>query len=182
MFTIITILLLARQCFALTGLQKAVAYIREPIDYHNPPSDIVLHGYIDRISIDAYKLQILRMRIGLAWELVMTDYGFQRGTVPTLDLVSRTRKIAIELKNNFRINSQVKRANLQALKEFKRRHPTYQVILGFVNYKSANGKVARRGNVDLIYGNPFLQHIFNGQQGNIIRQLRRAVRTHFPTG
>ena len=38
----------------------------------------ILTGLIGEWKETSYKLQILRMKVGFAWELVFTDYGFQK--------------------------------------------------------------------------------------------------------
>ena len=94
-----------------------------------------------------------------------------------IDLINHRRKIAVELKNGYRINSIVRREDFRRLKEFKRQHPRYIVILGFINDKTAEGKYRVRDGVHVMSGKRFLQYIFKGDEGKIIRYLRRAVRT-----
>ena len=60
-----------------TGLQRAGALIKEPLNSHKQTSDVVLTGITGTLEEAAYKLQVLRMRVGNAWELVFTDYGLQ---------------------------------------------------------------------------------------------------------
>ena len=62
------------------GLQRAEELIKQPISLHKQTNDVVLSGLTDQIEEAAYKLQILRIRIGHAWELVFTDYGFTKTT------------------------------------------------------------------------------------------------------
>ena len=74
------------------------------------------------------------MRVGTTWELVFTDNGFTKQP-SGIDLINHRRKIAVELKNGYRINSIVQHEYFCILKEFKRKHPRYIVILGFINDK-----------------------------------------------
>ena len=111
-----------------------------------------------------------------AWELVFTDYGFTKQP-SGIDLINHRRKIAVELKNGYRINSIVRREDFRRLKEFKRQHPRYIVILGFINDKTTEGKYRVKRGVHFMSGKRFLQYIFKGDEGKIIRYLRRAVRT-----
>ena len=159
-----------------TGLQRAGALIKEPLNSHKKTSDVVLTGITGTLEEAAYKLQVLRMRVGNAWELVFTDYGFTKQP-SGIDLINHRRKIAVELKNGYRINSIVRREDFRRLKEFKRQHPRYIVILGFINDKTAEGKYRVRDGVHVMSGKRFLQYIFKGDEGKIIRYLRRAVRT-----
>ena len=71
-----------------SGLQKAGALTKEPLNSHKQINDIVLTGITDTLEEAAYKLQVLRLRVGSAWELVFTDYGFtKRG----IDLINHRR-------------------------------------------------------------------------------------------
>ena len=66
---------------------------------------------------------------------MFTDYGFTKQP-SGIDLINHRRKIAVELKNCYRINSIVRREDFRRLKEFKRQHLRYIVILGFINDKT----------------------------------------------
>lgn len=158
------------------GLQAAVNLIKAPLDNVPPIKDIILSGVADRWENQAYKLQVLRQRIGYAWELVMTDFGFQR--YPTgVDLIHPRRKLAIELKNSCRISSASKRAARKMLLAFKRIHPTYTVILGCINYKNlAVGGTSMRGQVTYLKGRYFLQYLLQHRKDVIIRRLKEAAR------
>ena len=79
-----------------TGLQRASALIKEPLNAHKQTNDIVLSGITDTLEEATYKLQVLRMRFGHAWEWVFTDYGFTKQP-SGIDLINHRRKIAIEL-------------------------------------------------------------------------------------
>ena len=159
-----------------SGLQRAGALIKEPLNSHKQINDIILTGITDSLEENSYRLQVLRMRVGTAWELVFTDYGFTKQP-SGIDLINHRRKIAVELKNGYRINSIVRREDFRRLKEFKRQHPRYIVILGFINDKTTEGKYRVKSGVHVISGRRFLQYIFKGDEGKIIRYLRRAVRT-----
>ena len=86
-------------------------------------------------------------------------------------------EIAVELKNGYRINSIVRREEFCRLQELKKQHPRYIVILGFINDKTSEGKYHVKSGVHVMSGKCFLQYIFKGDEGKIIRYLRRAVRT-----
>ena len=108
--------------------------------------------------------------------MVFTDYGFIKQP-SGIDLINHRRKIAIELKNGYRINSIVKREDLRRLREFKAQHPRYTVILGFINGKRPEGKSRFKNNVHIMTGKRFLRYIFRGHEENIIQSLRRAVQS-----
>ena len=93
------------------GLQGAGQLILEGLKSHKPTQDKVLQGLVGKWEEAAYRLQVLRMRIGYAWELMFTDYGFEKQS-SGIDLVSHSRKIVIELKNGYRINSIVRKTQI----------------------------------------------------------------------
>ena len=78
------------------GLQRAKELIKQPIGSHRQIKDVILSGIVDKFEENAYKLQILRMRVGQAWEWVFTDYGFIKQP-SGIDLINHRCKIAIEL-------------------------------------------------------------------------------------
>ena len=108
---------------------------------HKQINDIILTGITDSLEETSYRLQVLRMRVGTAWELVFTDYGFTKQP-SGIDLINHRRKIAVELKNGYRINSIVRREDFRRLPEFKSSHPRYIVILGFINDKTTKESIA----------------------------------------
>ena len=152
-----------------SGLQRAGALIKEPLNSHKQINDIILTGITDSLEETSYRLQVLRMRVG-------TDYGFTKQP-SGIDLINHRRKIAVELKNGYGINSIVRREDFRRLQEFKSSHPRYIVILGFINDKTSEGKYRVKSGVHVMSGRCFLQYIFKGNEGKIIRYLRRAVRT-----
>ena len=103
------------------------------------------------------------MRVGYAWELVFTDYGFTKKP-SGIDLINHRWKVAVELKNGYRINSIVRCKDFRRLKEFKRQHPRYIVILGFINDKTVEGKYRVRDGVHFMSGKRFSQYIFKGDE------------------
>ena len=103
----------------VTGLQRAGALIKEPLNSHKQINDIILTGITDSLEETSYRLQVLWMRVGNAWELVFTDYGFTKQP-SGIDLINHRWKIAVELKNGYRINSIVRCNDFCWLQEFKR--------------------------------------------------------------
>ena len=160
----------------ISGLQRAGVLIKEPLNSRKQINDIVLTGITDTLEEAAYKLQVLQMHVGSAWELVFPDYGFTKQP-SRIDLINHRWKIAVELKNHYRINSIVRREDFCRLKEFKRQHPRYIVILGFINDKMTEGKYRVKRGVHFMSSKHFLQYIFKSNEGKIKRYLRRAIRT-----
>ena len=56
-----------------TGLQRAGALIKEPLNSHKQINDIILTGITDSLEEASYRLQVLQMRVSHAWELVIMD-------------------------------------------------------------------------------------------------------------
>ena len=162
-------------------LQRAGVLIKKPISLNRQTNDVLLSGLVYPLEDSAYKLQVLHMRIGLAWELVFTDYSFVKQT-SGIDLINHRRRIAIELKNGYQINSMVKREDFRRLRTFKARHPRYTVILGIINDKTLEGKVRLKGGVHVMSGRRLLRYIFKGEQDHIIQYLRRAVQSFLNRG
>ena len=79
----------------------------------------------------------------------LLDYGFIKQP-SGIDLINHRRKIVIELKNGYRINSIVRRVDLQRLQEFKAQHPRYTVILGFINDKNPEVHLSCRMSVSFL--------------------------------
>ena len=158
------------------GLDEAVRLIKAPLGNIPPIKDVILTGIADRWENQAYRLQILRQRIGYAWELVLTDFGFQRHP-SGVDLIHPRRRLAIELKNSCRISSSTKRSIRKMLKAFKRTHPTYTVILGCINYRNLSiGGTSVRGGITYMKGTSLLQYLLQSRKAVIVRRLKGAAR------
>ena len=95
--------------FCDTGLRHSrgasgLSLIKEPLNSHKQINDIILTGITDSLEETSYRLQVLQMRVGNAWELVFTDNEFTKQP-SGIDLINHRQKIAVELKNGYRINS-----------------------------------------------------------------------------
>ena len=106
---------------------------------------------------------------------MFTDYGFIKQP-SGIDLINYRCKIAVEVKNGYRINSIIQHEDFHRLIEFKT-HPRYIVMLGVVNNRTSEEKYCVRNGVHVMSGKQFLQYIFKGDEGKIIRYLRRAVKS-----
>jgi hypothetical protein len=181
------------------GMAKAIAILRAPIKPYVPTRDVILHGVLSpSIEKNYHKMHALSMRLGHAWEWVLTDYGYEKLTdtrhiieiknqsgamdsremvqLPTPDLVNHRKKIILELKNGYHVNYIVQKQNILALKNYVRGHPGYKPIMGFINYKNDAGKVQHKDGVELMYGNRFLNFVFRPREKTmIINKLRNAI-------
>ena len=80
-----------------SGAERAFDLLNVSIMAYDSTKYVVLSGIVTRLESNAYKLQVLRKRLGHVWEFAFTDYWF--GKLPRgNDLVNNRRKIAIELK------------------------------------------------------------------------------------
>lgn len=164
-------------CRAGRGLMEAKRLIEAPVPSFERTTDRLLQNNINQWDEKAYKLHVLRTRIGHAWESAFTDIGFSKHD-SGIDLIHPQRRLAIELKNGYKLNSVIKRNNIRMLKKFKREHPTYTVILGCINYKNRAGKVTVRDGVRFMYGDMLLRFIFAGDVNRITNSLRQSVRRY----
>ena len=162
---------------ATPGLDAAVRLIQAPVSNDGHVKDVILTGIVNQWESHAYKLQILRQRIGFAWELVLTDFGFERHPAG-IDLINRRQRIAIELKNSCRVSSVAKRNAFKMLTEFRRQHPNYRVIFACINYRNRNqGGTTRHGVVRYMKGRSFLTFVLKTRKDQIVRRLKTAART-----
>ena len=176
MLLLIFLLCKAHAGWALPGIDAAIRLIQQPIVNDGHVKDIILTGIVNQWEDQAYKLHILRQRIGHAWEWVFTDFGFERHSCG-VDLVHHQQKLALEIKNGCQVSSTVKQATLKALRDFKERHPTYRVIFGCINYRNMErGKTMQRGRVVIMKGTSFLDYILGSRKGPIITRLKHAAR------
>lgn len=159
-----------------SSLRQAVALLSEPIPRVGYTQDVVLKDIVTPWEANAYKLQLIRVRLGHAWELAALDYGFVRADQGDgIDLVHHTRKVAIEIKNSGDISSSERHVKMAHLKRFKRRHPTYSVIFAFINGPGANKE---REGIRFIYRDAARVMLFGVHKERVVAQLRQAVRTH----
>lgn len=166
-----------------TGVQRAVQILSQSITSFKHSNDIILKNKIIPHERDCFELQLLKQRIGIAWEHVFTDFGFKRTRINSCprggcvyDLYNHTSKIVIELKNNYNSDSgKAKRYTHNKLKLFKRRNPTYKVIYGAINYKNSIGKLKVKDNVLYIYGDLLLNRFLGNRKNYVIRRLRNAI-------
>ena len=173
------ILLLSIACAhgATPGLDAALRLIQEPVPHDGHVRDVILTGIVNEWEEHAYKLQILRQRIGYAWELVFTDFGFERHPAG-VDLINRRRRIAIEVKNSCRVSSVAKRNAFRMLTEFRRTHPNYTVIFACINYRNLNeGGTTRHGVVQYMKGRSFLTFMLRRRKDVVVSRMKAAART-----
>jgi hypothetical protein len=113
----------------------------------NPSSDITDTEKTRKYKLNALKLKQHLMILGQTWQEALGSYdGFtnlKQGDKTHLDIISRRRKLAIEVKNRTdTTNGLGKKATKYVLATFKNEHPDYTCILLEINIKSKNGNDA----------------------------------------
>lgn len=86
----------------------------------------------------ALKEKQRQMKVGEIWQVCLGNYkdciDLKIGHETGLDLMSHTRKFAVELKNRTNTdNASSKKSNLDKLAKFKLEHPDYTCIYGNIN-------------------------------------------------
>lgn len=129
-----------------------------------------------------------RMKNGEIWQEFLGSYdGFtnlKTGHETGLDIISHTRKIAIELKNRTNTdNASSKKSNLDKLAKFKKEHPDYTVVYANINDESE--KKTLQGYKKIIYhdgveiehrvGYDFLTYILGNDTEEIINFVKHVI-------
>lgn len=128
--------------FSLEEYFKKVELIIKKI-LSKPENYVLTYDVLDTKKSKKNKLISLKekqrqMKIGEIWQVVIGNYkdfidlgiGHETG----LDILSNTRKIAIELKNRTNTdNASSKKSNLDKLSKFKKEHPDFTVIYANIN-------------------------------------------------
>jgi hypothetical protein len=156
-------------------------------------SDTFTFDILDNDRSKENKLIILRekqrkMRIGEIWQSIIGNYdefiNLKQGHETGLDILSHTRKIAIELKNRTNTdNASSKKSNLNKLAEFKLKNPDYTCIYACINDKNekktllGNNKKIIHNNVEIehMIGMKFLNFIFNEDTDKILNTIRESI-------
>jgi len=108
-----------------------------------PERDVMTYDILDTEITKRYKLIALRerhrqMKIGEIWQEVLGRYdgyiNLKIGHPTGLDIISHSRKIAIELKNRTNTdNASSKKSNFDKLALFKKNNPDYRCIYANIN-------------------------------------------------
>lgn len=122
---------------------------RELIDssIHNillrPENDVLTYDILDTEKSKTNKLLVLKekqrqMKKGEIWQEVLGNYdgyvNLKVGDETGLDILSHTKKVAIELKNRTNTdNASSKKSNLDKLAKFKKQNPDYVCIYANIN-------------------------------------------------
>ena len=158
------------------------------------PKKVVLsYDILDTEKSKTNKLLALKekqrqMKVGYIWQEVLGSYnGFinlKTGHKTGLDIISHTKKIAIELKNRTNTdNAASKKSNLDKLANFKKNNPDYVCIFANINAdtekKTLQGsikKILHDGvKIDHLIGYEFLKFILGHDTDIIIQFVKNTI-------
>jgi len=129
-----------------------------------------------------------QMKIGEIWQEVLGNYNgcinLKIGHETGLDIISHTRKFAIELKNRTNTdNSSSKKSNLDKLAIFKKNNPDYKCI--YANINATTEKTTLQGSmktimhdnveIDIYTGYKFLNFILGDDRNAIIEFVKNTI-------
>ena len=157
-----------------------------------PEKDVLTYDILDTEKSKKNKLLALKekhrqMKVGEIWQVVLGNYnGFinlKNGHVTKLDIVSHTKKIAIELKNRTNTdNASSKKSNLDKLADFKKQNPEYICIYANINVnteKKTQGSIKKilHNGVELEHhiGYEFLKFILGDDTDVIIQFVKNTI-------
>lgn len=108
-----------------------------------PENDVLTYDILDTEKSKKNKLLSLKekqrqMKVGEIWQEIIGNYNefinLKIGHESGLDILSNTRKLAIELKNRTNTdNASSKKSNLDNLSKFKQENPEYICIYANIN-------------------------------------------------
>ena len=158
-----------------------------------PENDVLTYDILDtekskRDKSVALKVKQRQMKYGEIWQEAIGNYdGFvnlKTGHKTGLDILSDTKKIAIELKNRTNTdNSSSKKSNLNKLAKFKKANPDYVCIYGNINAdtkeKTLQGSIKKLlydgVEIEHLIGYEFLKFIFGNDTDLIIDFIKKTI-------
>ena len=135
------------------------------ISIHNillrPENDVLTYDILDTEKSKTNKLLVLKekqrqMKVGEIWQEVLGSYNgcvnLKIGHETGLDILSHTKKFAIELKNRTNTdNASSRKSNLDKLAKFKKTNPDYVCI--YANINADTEKKTLQGSIKKILHN-----------------------------
>jgi len=158
-----------------------------------PENNVLTYDILDTEKTKQNKLLVLKekqrqMKVGEIWQEVLGSYdGFinlKVGHETGLDILSHTKKIAIELKNRTNTdNASSKKSNLDKLANFKKNNPTYICIYANINAdtekKTLSGttkKILHNGQeLEHHIGYDFLKFVLDNNTDEIIQFVKNTI-------
>ena len=158
-----------------------------------PENDVLTYDILDTEKSKTNKLLALKekqrqMKVGEIWQEVLGKYnGFinlKIGHETGLDILSYTKKIAIELKNRTNTdNASSKKSNLDKLAKFKKNNPEYICVYANINAdtekKTLDGTIKKilHNGIELEHqiGYEFLKFILGDDTDVIIEFVKTTI-------
>ena len=158
-----------------------------------PEKELLTYDILDTEKFQKNKLIALKekhrqMKNGEIWQEVIGNYdnfiNLKTGHESGLDILSHTRKIAIELKNRTNTdNSTSRKGNYDKLVKFKQKNPDYICIYANINdsnqkktLQGSNKKIIHNGfEIETQVGYEFLNFIFEEKTQQIIEFVRNTL-------
>lgn len=136
----------------------------------------------------ALKEKQRQMKVGEIWQVVLGNYdgciNLKKGHKTGLDILSHSKKIAIELKNRTNTdNSSSKKSNLDKLAQFKKHNPDYVCIYANINddteKKTLQGSITKilHDGVEIEHqvGYKFLKFILSNDTDLIVDFVKNTI-------
>ena len=142
----------------------------------------------DEIKLIVLKEKHKQMKIGEIWEETIGNYNdfikLKIGNETGLDIISKSRKIIIELKNRTNTdNHSSRKANMDKLVKYKKENPDYTCIYGLINDKTE--ELTLKGShkkiiiddveIEIQTGYLFLRNIFGDNLELILEFLKITI-------
>lgn len=158
-----------------------------------PENDVLTYDILDTEKSKKNKLLSLKekqrqMKVGEIWQEIIGNYNefinLKIGHETGLDILSNTRKLAIELKNRTNTdNASSKKSNLDKLSKFKQENPEYMCIYANINadtekktLQGFNKKIINNGvEIEHQVGYQFLTFIFGEKTEEIIEFVKNTI-------
>jgi hypothetical protein len=158
-----------------------------------PENDILTYDILDTEKSKTNKLLALKekqrqMKVGEIWQEVLGNYNgcvnLKIGHETGLDILSHTKKFAIELKNRTNTdNASSKRSNLDKLAKFKKHNPDYVCIYANINAdtekKTLQGSIKKLLHdgveIDHQIGYEFLKFILDNDTDLIVDFVKNTI-------
>ncbi len=170
------------------------------ISIHNillrPENDVLTYDILDTEKSKTNKLLALKekqrqMKVGEIWQEVLGNYNgcvnLKIGHETGLDILSHTKKFAIELKNRTNTdNASSKKSNLDKLAKFKKHNPDYVCIYANINAdtekKTLQGSIKKLLHdgveIDHQIGYEFLKFILGNDTDLIVDFVKNTIDKH----
>jgi hypothetical protein len=149
------------------NITNQITSILSQHNHNNLTYDIMDTKKLKQNKIIALKEKQRQMKVGKIMQIVLGNYDkfidLGEGDETGLDIISKERKIIIELKNRTNTdNDSSRKSNLDKLAKFKNKNPDYTCIYGCIN--DTTEKKTKNGKIDIIQHNGVELKLFTGNK------------------